>query len=59
VNDQVEEKRRVEHIATCEQYIQNSVQDLTGKKSTGRPKRRWEDNIKVNIDTWRVRYGLN
>ena len=30
-----------------------------GKRPLGRPKRRWEDNIKMHLQRWEVGNGLN
>jgi len=30
-----------------------------GKRTLGRPRRRWEDNIKMDLEEWEGRYGLD
>jgi hypothetical protein len=43
----------------CEKYIHNFDWKPRRKESLGRPKRRWEDNIKINRIGTRVWSGLN
>ena len=35
------------------------VRKLEGKRPLGRPRRRWEDNIKMDLGKWDGEYGLN
>jgi hypothetical protein len=54
--------RWVEHVA-CTGDRKDAYRDLVGKSegrtSLGRPRLRWEVNIKMNIQAVGLRYGLN
>jgi hypothetical protein len=42
-----------------EKLVQNFVGKYKGKRSFGIARRRWEDNIKIDLKKHRIRCGLN